>query len=74
MKFLRTASTHRLLAVIGGLIAAIAAGTAIAVAAAGPGPVPPPSTLPDALHTALAAPAVNGITARISFTNHLIDA
>ncbi|MBV9839616.1 MAG: hypothetical protein JO156_15985 [Solirubrobacterales bacterium] len=74
MKFLRTAPTHRLLAVIGGLIAAIAAGTAIAVAAAGPGPVPPPSTLPDALHTALAAPAVNGITARISFTNHLIDA
>ena len=40
MRFLRTVSTRRLLATIGGLVAAIAAGTAIAVAAAGSGPVP----------------------------------
>ena len=40
MKFLRTASTGRLLAVIAGVVVAIAAGTAIAVAATGSGPVP----------------------------------
>ncbi len=73
MKFLRTASTQRLLATIVGLMAAVAAGTAIAVAAAGSGPVPPPSPLAKAVHGALGAPAVSGITARVSFTNHLID-
>jgi outer membrane lipoprotein-sorting protein len=74
MKFLRTVSTRRLLAVIAGLIAAVAAGTAIAVAAAGSGPVPPREPLATAIHQALAAQPVEGITARISFTNHLIDA
>jgi outer membrane lipoprotein-sorting protein len=73
-KFLRTASTRRLLAVIGGLVAAIAAGTAIAVAAAGSGPVAPPARLANAIRGALSAPQVRGISARISFTNHLIDA
>jgi outer membrane lipoprotein-sorting protein len=73
MKFLRTVSTGRLLATIAGLIIAVAAGTAIAVAAAGPGPVPPAKPLATAIHQALAAPAVTGITADIKFTNNLID-
>jgi outer membrane lipoprotein-sorting protein len=73
-RFLRTASTRRLLATIGGVIAAIAAGTAIAVAAAGSGPVPKRESLARAVHGALSAPAVQGISGRISFTNHLIDA
>ena len=73
MKFLRTISTRRLLALVAGFASAIAAGAAIAVAAAGTGPVPPPKPLPNAIHSALAAPAPTGITARISFTNHLID-
>jgi outer membrane lipoprotein-sorting protein len=73
MKFLRTVSTRRLLAVIVGVVTAVAAGTALAVAAAGSGPTPPPKRLPQAVHDALAAPAPAGITARISFTNHLID-
>jgi outer membrane lipoprotein-sorting protein len=73
-RFFRTASTRRLLATIGGVIAVIAAGTAIAVAASGTGPVPPPKPLADAVHQALSAPAPTGITARIKFTNHLIDA
>jgi len=73
VKFLRTASTRRLLATLAGLLVAIAAGTAIAVAASGPGPVAPPSSLARAMHRAAAAPAVTGISARISFTNHLID-
>ena len=73
MKFLRTVSTRRLLALIGGLVAAIAAGAAIAVAATGSGPVPPPKPLASAIHSALKAPKLTGISARISFTNHLID-
>lgn len=72
MKFLRTVSTRRLLAMIAGLVAAIAAGTAIAVAASGTGPVPPPKSLAQAIHTGLAAPAPQGIFARIKFTDNLI--
>ena len=71
-RFLRTAPTRRLLTVIAGVLAVIAAGTTIAVAAAGNGPVPPPSPLAQAIHGALAAPSVQGISADIQFTNHLI--
>jgi hypothetical protein len=73
MRFLRTASTHRLLALIAGLIVAIAAGTAIAVAATGNGPVPRAKPLARAVHDALAAAPVKGITADVSFTNNLIS-
>jgi outer membrane lipoprotein-sorting protein len=73
MRFLRTVSTRRLLAVLAGLIIAIAGGTAIAVAASSSGPKPPQESLAQALHQAAAAPAVSGITARISFTNNLIN-
>ena len=72
MKFLRTISTRRLLALIAGFASAIVAGAAIAVAAAGTGPVAAPKALPNAIHAALTAPAPTGIYARISFTNHLI--
>jgi hypothetical protein len=73
MKFLRTASTSRLLAVIGGLIIAVAAGTAIAVAATGNGPVPKAKPLAQSVHDALSAAPVKGITADITFTNNLIS-
>ena len=73
MKFLRTVSTRRLLAMVAVLVAAIAVGTAIAVAATSPGPVPSPASLAQAIHSALAAPRVTALSARISFTNHLID-
>jgi outer membrane lipoprotein-sorting protein len=73
MKYLRTVSTRRLLATLAGLVVAVAGGTAIAVAASGPGPVPPRSGLAQALHKVLGAPAVTGLTARIKFTNNLID-
>jgi outer membrane lipoprotein-sorting protein len=72
VKFLRTAPTGRLLAVIAGVVVAIAAGTAIAVAAAGSGAVPKRERLAVALHQAMNAPAVKGISARITFTNSLI--
>lgn len=73
MKYLRTVSTRQLLAAIAGLVVAVGGGTAIALAAAGTGPVPPRKPLPQAVHDALAAPSVRGITASITFTNHLID-
>ena len=73
MRFLRTASTGRLLALIGAVIAVIAAGTAIAVAATANGPVPKAKPLARAVHDALAAKPVKGITADISFTNNLIS-
>ncbi|MGZ4236771.1 MAG: LolA family protein [Solirubrobacteraceae bacterium] len=72
MKYLRTVSTRRLLAMIAGVVAVIAAGTAIAVAASGSGPKPRHESLARAVHGALTAPEVQGISARISFTNHLI--
>lgn len=74
MNFLRTASTRRLLTTIVGAVAVIIAGTAIALAATSAGPVPKKTSLANALHTAASAPAPQGITARITFTNHLIDA
>ncbi|HTP22282.1 MAG TPA: hypothetical protein VMJ65_21920 [Solirubrobacteraceae bacterium] len=73
MKLLRTISTRRLLAIIAGLVIAVAGGTAIAFAAAGGGPVPPREPLAKALHQAASAPAVTAISARISFTDNLID-
>jgi hypothetical protein len=73
MKYLRTASTGRLLALIGGIVIAIAAGTAIAVAATGNGAVPKAKPLAQSIHNALAAKPVKGITADISFTNNLIS-
>ncbi len=73
MKLLRTISTQRLLAIIAGLVLAVAGGTAIAFAAAGNGQRPPRESLAGALHQAAAAPAVTAISARISFTDNLID-
>jgi outer membrane lipoprotein-sorting protein len=73
MKFLRTASTRRLLATLAGIAVAVGGGTAIAVAAGSGGPVPAPKPLANAIHDALGGPTINGITARVTFTNHLID-
>ena len=74
MKLLRTTSTRRLLAGLAAVFVAIVAGSAIAIAATSGGPKPKPKPLAQAIHDAMAAPAVAGISARITFTNHLIDA
>jgi outer membrane lipoprotein-sorting protein len=71
-RFLRKSPTRRLLSVIAGVLVVAAAGATIAVAAAGNGPVPPASPLPAAIHSALAAPSVQGISANIQFNNRLI--
>jgi outer membrane lipoprotein-sorting protein len=73
MSLLRTLPTGRLVALLLAVVAIAAGGTAIALAAGGGGPVPPAKPLAGAVHDALAAPEVNGITARITFTNQLID-
>jgi outer membrane lipoprotein-sorting protein len=74
MRFLRTTSTTRLLALVIGAVVVAAATAAIALAAtSGGGTKPPPKPLAQAVHEALTAPKVDGVTARIKFTNHLID-
>lgn len=74
MSYLRHISSRRLLALLVGCVMAVGGGAAaIALAAGGSGPTPPAKPLAEALHDALTAPAVDGVTARISFTNHLID-
>ena len=71
---LRTMSTRRLLAVLAAAVALVAGGTAIALAATtNTGPVPPAKPLAQAIQDAATAPPVDGITARIKFTNHLVD-
>jgi outer membrane lipoprotein-sorting protein len=72
MTYLRRISTLRLL-VIGAALALFAAATAaIAIAATGGGPTPPPKPLANAVHDALAAPPIEGVTARVHFTDNLI--
>jgi len=74
VRFLRRISTRRLLALCAATLAAAVGVTAVAMAMSDGGPKPPPKPLADAVHDALSAPAVPGISARIEFTNHLIDA
>jgi outer membrane lipoprotein-sorting protein len=72
MTFLRRISTFRLLA-LGAMLAVLAAATtAIAIAATGGGSTPPPEPLATAVHDALTAPTVQGLSARVQFTDHLI--
>src|SRR4051812_10913043 len=71
---MRRLSTSRLLVLVLATCAALAACTALALAAlGGSGPKPPEKPLAQALHEAATAPAVQGVTARIEFTNRLID-
>src|SRR3954453_8784794 len=72
MRFLRTLSTRRLIALCLSAVAIGAGGTAIAIAAGGSGQTPPAKPLARAVHDGLTAPQVQGITARVKFTNHLI--
>ena len=72
MKFFRTLSTPRLVALIVAVAAIAAGSSALAVAASGGGgPTPPAKPLANAIHDALAGTAPDGITADITFTNKL---
>ena len=71
MRRLRTASTRRLVT-IAAVLVAVAAGAGIAQAALNSAPKPDPKPLDRAVYDALNAPAVEGVTARIKFTNNLL--
>jgi outer membrane lipoprotein-sorting protein len=72
MNILRRLPLSRLLLVCSVVVAVGIGATALALAV-GTGPTPPPKPLADAVHDALAAPKVSGVSARIQFTNHLIE-
>jgi hypothetical protein len=73
MKFLRRISPRQLgVLVVAVLVLGIAA-TGLALATTGGGPKPDPKPLPVAVHEALSAPPVSGVTARVEFTNHLLS-
>jgi outer membrane lipoprotein-sorting protein len=71
MRRLRTLSTRRLVGLAIALVV-LGAGVGIAQASLGGNPKPAPKPLDAAIHDALTAPKVEGVTARVHFTNHLI--
>ena len=73
MRRLRTASSPRLLAIVAVLVAVVA-GAGIAQAALDTTAEPAPKPLDRAIRDAVNAPPVDGVTARIKFTNNLLPA
>ncbi len=71
MRRLRTLSTTRLIGIAVGLVVLVT-GVGIAQGALQSNPKPPAKPLDVAVHDALGAPQVAGVTARVTFTNHLI--
>ena len=72
MRHLRTLPTGRLIAGAIATLALCAIVAVVAVAATGSGgTTPPPAPLANAVHDALAAPPLDGVTARVTFTNRL---
>lgn len=69
---LRRLPLSRLLLLCGVAIVVGIGATALALAV-GAGPTPPPKPLAEAVHDALQAPKADGVSARIQFTNHLIE-
>jgi len=74
MRRLRTTSTRRLYVILAAVVALAAGGGMAQAALSGSGATPDPKPLDRAVHDALRAPAVEGITARIEFTNDLLPA
>jgi hypothetical protein len=72
MNILRRLPLSRLLLLCGVVVAVGIGATALATAL-GAGPTPPPKPLADAIHDALTAPKVSGVSARIQFTDHLLE-
>src|SRR5919109_572505 len=71
MRRLRTTSTRRLLTVVGAVVALALTG-ALAQAAITSNPEPDPKPLDRAVHDAVTAPRVAGVSARVTFTNGLL--
>ena len=73
VQFLRRISTGRLVALCVAALAVVIGGAAIALAATSGGPVPPKKPLANAVHDAITAPELQGVSARISFKNNLLS-
>jgi outer membrane lipoprotein-sorting protein len=72
LNILRRLSLSRLLLLCGLVVAVGISATALA-SAIGSGPVPPPKPLAIAVHDAIAAAPVDGFSANVKFTDHLIE-
>ncbi len=72
MNILRRLPLYRLLLLCGIVVAVGVSATAIAFAV-GSGATPPSKPLADAVHDALSAAPVEGVSANIQFTNHLLE-
>lgn len=72
MNILRRLPLSRLLLLCGLVLVIGVSATALA-SALGSSPVPPAKPLATAIHDALSAPAVEGISARVTLTDHLIE-
>jgi outer membrane lipoprotein-sorting protein len=72
VNILRRLPLSRLL-LLCGVVVAVGIGVTALALAVGTGPTPPPRPLADAVHDALSAPKVDGVSARIQFTNHLLE-
>jgi outer membrane lipoprotein-sorting protein len=72
VNILRRLPLSRLL-LLCGVVVAVGIGASALAIALGTGPTPPPKPLADALHDALSAPKVSGVSARIQFTNHMLE-
>jgi hypothetical protein len=72
LSILRRLPLSRLLLLCGAVVIA-GASAAIATALGGAGPKPAPQPLAGAVHDALSAPPVQGVSARITFTNSLVS-
>ncbi|GAC1440844.1 MAG: hypothetical protein NVSMB51_20620 [Solirubrobacteraceae bacterium] len=74
MNILRRLPAAKLTGLIAAIVVLAGSITAVAFGAlAGGGPLPQPKPLPQAIHDALGAKAPQGLSAKISFTNNLID-
>jgi outer membrane lipoprotein-sorting protein len=72
MNILRRLPLSRLTLLIALVIAIGVSATALAFAL-GSGPTPPPKPLADAVHDALTAPPVEGVSATVTLTDHLLE-
>jgi outer membrane lipoprotein-sorting protein len=72
LNILRRLSLARLLLLCGLVVATAISATAIA-SALDEGPVPSPKPLADAVHDALSAAPVQGVSANVQLTNHLLE-
>jgi outer membrane lipoprotein-sorting protein len=73
VNFLRRLPTSRLLVLCAAILALGVGGATVATSAFSGGPKPPPKPLNAAVHDALGAAPVDGVTARIKFTNNLVE-